>query len=75
MILVYSFSAADLECIARAKSPRAYEFGMKVSVSATMIQSTGGPFVAHAKSLPGNSCDGHTLDKVVPVNECRIAKY
>ena len=48
---------------------------MKVSVSATMIQSTGGPFVAHAKSLPGNSCDGHTLDKVVPVNECRIAKY
>jgi transposase, IS5 family len=54
---VYSVHEPQVECIAKGKAHKRYEFGCKVSVAAT---SKGGWFVG-AKALHGNPYDGHTL--------------
>jgi IS5 family transposase len=46
-----------------------YEFGVKVSAATTVRRSPGGQFVLHAKALPGNPYDGHTLETVIPAIE------
>lgn len=51
----YSLHAPEVECIAKGKAHRPYEFGVKVSVATTLNRSKGGQFIAHAKALPGNS--------------------
>ncbi len=38
-----------------------YEFGVKVSLTTTNRRCKGGQFILHAKALPGNPYDGHTL--------------
>ena len=50
----------------RGKTHRPYEFGVKVSLATTLNRSRGGQFIAHAKALPGNPYDGHTLATVIP---------
>jgi IS5 family transposase len=50
----------------RGNAHRPYEFGVKVSVAATLHHSRGGQFIAHVKALPGNPYDGHTLGVVLP---------
>ena len=35
-------------------------------------RSKGGQFIAHAKALPGNPYDGHTLAAVIPEIETQI---
>jgi transposase, IS5 family len=47
----------EVECIAKGKAGKQYEFGNKVSVA---VSSRGGWFVG-AKSFTGNPYDGHTL--------------
>jgi IS5 family transposase len=54
---VYSVHEPAVECIAKGKAGKPYEFGNTVSVAVT---SKGGWFVG-AKSLIGNPYDGHTL--------------
>ncbi len=60
---VYSLHAPEVECIGKGKAHRPYEFGVKVSLATTLHRSKGGQFIAHAKALPGNPYDGHTLDR------------
>src|SRR5829696_6702678 len=60
---------------ARPTNPKAhkpYEFGVKVSVATPLNRCRGGQFVAHAKALPGNPYDGHTLAAVLPDIESTI---
>jgi len=56
---VYSVHEPDVECIAKGKAGKPYEFGNKVSVA---VSSRGGWFVG-AKSLTGNPYDGRTLSE------------
>jgi transposase, IS5 family len=69
---VYSLHAPEVECIAKGKAHRPYEFGVKVSVATTLNRSKGGQFIAHVKALPGNPYDGHTLETVIPEIETQI---
>jgi IS5 family transposase len=62
---VYSLHAPEVECIGKGKAHRPYEFGVKVSVATTHRHAKGGQFVTHAKALPGNPYDGHTLASVI----------
>ncbi|MGA8672110.1 MAG: IS5 family transposase [Terracidiphilus sp.] len=55
---IYSVHEPEVECIAKGKAGKQYEFGNKVSVA---VSSRGGWFVG-AKSFTGNPYDGHTLD-------------
>ena len=66
---VYSLHAPEVECIGKGKAHAPYEFGLKVSVATTMHRSKGGQFALHAKALPGNPYDGHTLAPVVNATE------
>ncbi len=50
---VYSLHVPEVECIGKGKPHKPYEFGVKVSVAATLKHSKGGQFVAHAQALPG----------------------
>jgi IS5 family transposase len=69
---VYSLHAPEVECIGKGKAHRPYEFGVKVSIATTLHRSAGGQFIAHAKALPGNPYDGHTLATVIPEIETQI---
>lgn len=62
---LYSFHAPEVECIGKGKAQAPYEFGVKVSLVTTNARAPGGQFVLHAKSLPGNPYDGHTLAGVL----------
>ena len=70
--MVYSLHAPEVECIGKGKAHRPYEFGVKVSLATTLNRSKGGQFIAHAKALPGNPYDGHTLAAVIPEIETQI---
>ena len=63
---VYSLHAPEVECIGKGKSHAPYEFGVKVSIATTLKRSRGGQFALHARALPGNPYDGHTLAEVIP---------
>jgi transposase, IS5 family len=69
---VYSLHAPEVECIGKGKAHRPYEFGVKVSIATTLHHSKGGQFIAHAKALPGNPYDGHTVETVIPEIEAQI---
>jgi IS5 family transposase len=69
---VYSLHAHEVECIGKGKAHAPYEFGIKVSVATTIKRSRGGQFALHAKALPGNPYDGHTLATIIPQMEATI---
>lgn len=54
---LYSFHAPEVECIAKGKVHKKYEFGVKVGITVTNQSN----FVLGARSFPGNPYDGHTL--------------
>ena len=54
---LYSIHAPETECIAKGKTHKKYEFGVKVSVATTSREG----FVIGMRALPGNPYDGHTL--------------
>jgi IS5 family transposase len=62
---LYSWHAPETECIGKGKAHKPYEFGCKVSIATTNHRCKGGQFVLHAKALPGNPYDGHTLAEVI----------
>ena len=55
---VYSLHAPEVECIAKGKAHRPYEFGVKVSLAVTHKEG----FVVGIQSCPNNPYDGHTLE-------------
>ena len=55
---LYSIHAPEVECIAKGKVHKKYEFGVKVSVATTSRDN----FVVGMQALPGNPFDGHTLE-------------
>ncbi|MER9502740.1 transposase, partial [Mesorhizobium sp. M0587] len=69
---IWSLHAPEVECIGKGKAHAPYEFGVKVSVATTLKRSKGGQFALHAKALPGNPYDGHTLQSVIPAMEKTI---
>jgi transposase, IS5 family len=75
---LYSFHAPETECIGKGKASAPYEFGVKVSIVTTNARAPGGQFVLHAKALPGNPYDGHTLrdilDQTQKLTGCEIER-
>jgi IS5 family transposase len=69
---VYALHAPEVECIGKGKAHRPYEFGVKASVATTLDRAPGGQFVVHAKALPGNPYDGHTLAAIIPEIEALV---
>ncbi len=58
---LYSLRAPEVECIAKGKAHKKYEFGVKVSLAVTQRDH----FIVGAMSLPGNPFDGHTLEQAL----------
>lgn len=58
---LYSLHAPEVECIAKGKAHKRYEFGVKVSV---MIPAKK-VFVLVCNALSGNPFDGHTLPEEI----------
>lgn len=54
---LYSLHAPEVECIAKGKAHKRYEFGCKVSLVVTHKQG----LVLSSQALHGNPYDGHTL--------------
>lgn len=54
---VYSVHAPEVECIAKGKAHKRYEFGCKTSVATTSKNN----WIVGAHALHGNPYDGHTL--------------
>jgi IS5 family transposase len=64
-----TWHAPETECIGKEKARTPYEFGVKVSPATTNKRRKGGKFILHAKALPGNPYDGHTLKEVIEETE------
>ena len=62
---LYSFHAPEVECIGKGKASAPYEFGVKASIVTNNRRAPGGLFVLHARALPDNPYDGHTLRDVI----------
>lgn len=62
---LYSVHAPEVECIAKGKAHKRYEFGCKVSVAT----SNRGNWILGVKALKGNPYDGHTLHQAVKQTE------
>jgi len=62
---IYSLHAPEVECIAKGKAHKPYEFGCKVSVTTTNVRAPGGQFVLHIAALHGRPYDGHTLNQAI----------
>lgn len=58
---LYSVHAPEVECIAKGKAHKRYEFGNKVSVATT----SNGNWIVGVQSLQGNPYDGHTLSAAI----------
>jgi hypothetical protein len=54
---LYSVHAPEVECLAKGKVQKRYEFGCKVSVAST----SRGNWIVGARALHGNPYDGHPL--------------
>jgi transposase, IS5 family len=66
---LYSFHAPEVECIGKGKASAPYEFGVKASIVTTNGRAPAGQFVLHARAIPGNPYDGHTLRGIIEGTE------
>ena len=66
---LYSWHAPETECIGKGKARTPYEFGVKVSLTTINRRARGGQFILHAKALPGNPYDDHSLREVIAETE------
>lgn len=71
---LYSWHAPETECISKGKARTPYEFGVKVSLTTTNKRCKGGRFILHARALPGNPYDGHTLRDVIEETEAMTGR-
>lgn len=58
---IYSVHAPEVECIAKGKAHKRYEFGCKASVATTSKNN----WIVGAHALHSNPYDGHTLDGAI----------
>jgi IS5 family transposase len=58
---IYSWHAPEVECIAKGKARKKYEFGCKASLAST----NAGNFIVGAMAHHGRPFDGHTLGTVL----------
>jgi IS5 family transposase len=58
---IYSVHAPEVECIAKGKAHKRYEFGCKASVATTSKNN----WIVGAHALAGNPYDGHTLSGAI----------
>lgn len=58
---LYSVHAPEVECIAKGKAHKRYEFGCKSSVATTSKSN----WIVGAQALHGNPYDGHTLEGAI----------
>lgn len=58
---LYSVHAPEVECIAKGKAHKRYEFGCKTSVATTSKSN----WIVGARALHGNPYDGHTLEGAI----------
>ena len=61
---IYSLHAPEVECIAKGKPHKPYEFGVKVSVATPIKPSKGGQFVSHIMALPGGFSYGDDIASI-----------
>ncbi|HUK81710.1 MAG TPA: transposase [Verrucomicrobiae bacterium] len=54
---LYSVHAPEVECLAKGKAHKRYEFGRKVS----LVITSRGNWIVGARAWHGNPYDGHTL--------------
>jgi IS5 family transposase len=62
---LYSIHAPEVECIAKGKAHKKYEFGCKVSV----VSPSKNIFIVGIKAFHGNPYDGHTLREAIEQSE------
>ena len=62
---LYSLHAPEVECIAKGKAHKKYEFGCKVSLVSTSKDN----WIVGMQALHGNPFDGHTLKDAVEQSE------
>jgi IS5 family transposase len=62
---IYSWHAPEVECVAKGKAHKPYEFGCKVSITTNVNPAPAGHFVLHAKAFHGRPYDGYTLMPVL----------
>lgn len=67
---LYSVHAPEVECIAKGKAHKRYEFGCKVSVATTSRDN----WVIGAQAVHGNPYDGHTLGGILD-QVCRLTGW
>jgi IS5 family transposase len=58
---IYRLHVPEAECISKGKARQTCEFGVKVTVATTHREG----LVVGMRALPGNPCDGHTLDEAL----------
>lgn len=68
---LYSVHAPEVECIAKGKIHKQYEFGVKVGIVSTSKES----FVIGVRSLPSTPYDGHTLQACIEQVAGRFAEH
>jgi len=66
---LYAWHAPEVECIAKGKAAKPYEFGCKVSVSTNINSAPGGHFILEARALHGVPHDSKTLKESVETIE------
>src|ERR1700684_1092782 len=66
---VCSFHAPEVECIGKGKASAPYEFGVRASIVTNNRRAPGGLFVLHARAMPDNPYDGHTLRDIIDRTE------
>lgn len=62
---LYSFHAPEMECIVKGKTAAPYEFRVEASIVTNNRRAPDGLFVLHARAMPHNPYDGHTLRDVI----------
>jgi IS5 family transposase len=67
---IYSVHEPAVQCIAKGKAGKKYEFGNKVSLAVTSKQN----WIVGALSLEGNPYDGHTLSKQIEQARMMVGK-
>ena len=63
--MVYSVHAPEVECIAKGKAQKRYEFGCKAGIVSTSKDN----WIVGVEAYHGNSYDGHTLKSAIAQTE------
>lgn len=62
---IYSIHAPEVECLAKGKAHKRYEFGCKAS----FVTTSKNNWIVGAQALHGNPYDGHTLSEALAQSE------